>query len=166
MGGTDISGFFVPDEFEPHLVGEFLGAFFGPFVAYGPAGFGTEHQVLETGEFGNDAVVLADHADVMGDGVGLVFGEEGLTVEFEGAFLGMECAVEDAHEGGFSGSVFTDEGVDSLAFDLEIDLVEGGDGAEFLGNARHFDGEAHVFLASPVRTSKRAAVVSPPRPDF
>ena len=67
--------------------------------------------------------MLMHHADAGADGRFRVRNASLLAVDVYLAFIGFIETVDDAHQGRFSGAVFTHYAVDGAFFDLKIDVL-------------------------------------------
>ena len=83
--------------------------------------------------------MLVHHADAERGGIIGVVDLDGLAVFADLARLRLIQAEEHAHERGFAGAVFTEQGVDLALFELQGDVVVGLDARELLGDVKHFD---------------------------
>lgn len=99
-----------------------------------------ENHVLQDREVVGEHEVLVHHADATGDGVGGA-GEDGLfAVDGDGALVRLLHAVEDLHQGRFTGTVLTAQGVHGALADGDVDVAVGYDTGESFGDAAQFDG--------------------------
>ena len=98
-----------------------------------------EDDVVEHGEHVDELEVLVHHADAERGGIIGVVDLDGLAVFADLARLRLVQAEEHAHERGFAGAVFTEQGVDLALFELQGDVVVGLDTGELLGDVKHFD---------------------------
>ena len=98
-----------------------------------------EDDVVEHGEHVDELEVLVHHADAERGGIIGVVDLDGLAVFADLARLRLVQAEEHAHERGFAGAVFTEQGVDLALFELQGDVVVGLDARELLGDVKHFD---------------------------
>ena len=98
-----------------------------------------EDDVVEHGEHVDELEVLVHHADAERGGIIGVVDLDGLAVFADLARLRLIQAEEHAHERGFAGAVFTEQGVDLALFELQGDVVVGLDARELLGDVKHFD---------------------------
>ena len=99
-----------------------------------PARFPAEHDVLRDSKGGNEHKMLVNHADALGDHV---FGVEVLhalaaNIDVAGG-RGLD-AVQNIHQRGFTGAVFTDQGENLAAPDLQTDVVIRQNAGELHGN--------------------------------
>ena len=71
------------------------------------------------------------------------------------AVFGID-AEEAFHQRGFTGAIFTHQGMDSAPFHRQGDVIQGLDAGECFGNVRHLEQDIvlHIFLSS---FSKKAA---------
>ena len=83
--------------------------------------------------------MLADHADARCDRLFRVVKAGRLLPNAKFAVAGLKRPVEDAHQGGLPRPVLPDDRVDGAGFDDEIDVLQGGDVSEPLGDAAHLD---------------------------
>ena len=96
-----------------------------------------EKNVLTDGEGGDKAELLENHANAQ------IFGRNPFplfhlnTVDGDVSAVGDVQALKNFDQGGFSGAVFSDEGVDFAEFDSEIHPRQDSVGAEGLFNALH-----------------------------
>jgi hypothetical protein len=121
-----------------------------------------EEDVVEDGHGAGEHEVLVDHPYAGGEGV--VGGAEGLglAVDEDAAGVGAEQAVEDVHEGGFAGAVFTEEAVDGGGGNGEGDGVEGGDGAEGFVDVEEFDEGSHEGIVMiGIKAASRREIQNP-----
>ena len=86
-----------------------------------------EDDVVEHGEHVDELEVLVHHADAERGGIIGVVDLDGLAVFADLARLRLVQAEEHAHERGFAGAVFTEQGVDLALFELQGDVVVGLD---------------------------------------
>ena len=100
---------------------------------------GAEDNVVEHGEHVDELEVLVHHADAERGGIIGIVDLDGLAVFADLARLRLVQAEEHAHERGFSGAVFTEQGVDLALFELQGDVVVGLNTGELLGDVKHFD---------------------------
>ena len=69
--------------------------------------------------------MLKHHADAQGAGLLRASNLYGLTVKVNVAGVGLDSAVNDFHEGGLASAVLTQNGVDLLGHDIQVDGVIG-----------------------------------------
>ena len=83
--------------------------------------------------------MLVHHADVQRRGIVGVVDVNDLTVLLDDACLRLVKAEEDAHKGGLTGTVLTQQGVDFSPAQLQGDVVVGNDAGKLLPDVEHFD---------------------------
>ena len=105
------------------------------------AGFDAQHDVVEHREALDQFEMLVHHADAQGVGVVGVFDADLLAVLFDRAVFRLVQTEQNAHQRGFTGAVFAQQGVHFAAAQLEGDIVVGLDAGEFLGDVQHLDHE-------------------------
>src|SRR6185312_14928836 len=120
-----------------------------------------------------DRQVLIDRLDAQALGGGRAVDDDRLALEQQAAGIGLDGAGDDLHQGGFAGAVVAQQRHDLAGLHREIDVTQGLDGAEALGQA--FDGQ-HRRLAEGSRARSRnrqrvwsiahGATLSAPSPVF
>ena len=95
-------------------------------------------EQLSAGHQRVDRRLLEGHPDRAADIVGLA---DHVVAGYERrAGGGAEEGGEDADQGGLAGAVGAEEAVDLSGVDLEVEVVDGADGAELTDEGRDFDG--------------------------
>ena len=102
-------------------------------------GLGTQNDVVQHGEHIDQLEVLVHHADAQRRGVVGVVDLHRLAVFPDLARFRLVQAEQDAHQRGFAGAVFPQQGVDLPLPQLKGDVVVGLDAGELLGDVKHFD---------------------------
>ena len=102
-------------------------------------GFGAQNDIVQHGEDLHQLEVLMHHADAQrGCRVGV--GDVHLHAVFANfARLGLIQTEQHAHQRGFAGAVFAQQGVDLALAELQRDVVVGLDAGELLCDVKHFD---------------------------
>jgi hypothetical protein len=108
-----------------------------PAVAW----FLAEHDVLPHGEVVGQHEVLEHHADAVGDGVLRRLEVAFLTVDLDGALVGLVRAVEGLHQRRLAGAVLADDRVDGARTHRQVDPVVGHHAGEPLDDVAQLDGE-------------------------
>ena len=80
-----------------------------------------------------------NHADAEIVGIVGVLDLDFLSVFFDGAFLGLVETEQHAHQRGFAGAVFAEQGMDFAFFELKRDIVVCDDAGKTLGDMQHFN---------------------------
>ena len=83
--------------------------------------------------------MLVHHADAEVVGVVRVLDLDLLAVLFDDALLRLVQAEQNTHQGGFSGAVFAEQGVDFALSELQRDIVVCDDAGEALGDVQHLN---------------------------
>ncbi len=102
---------------------------------------GSEDLLLAEEEVGHDVEVVAqgevleDGGDAEGLGLGRAAGPDGLAVEGDVAVVGRVDPRDHLDERGLAGAVVADQGDDLARPDVHVDVREGLDGTEALGDA-------------------------------
>ncbi len=104
-----------------------------------PGALVAEDDVLRDGERRDEHEVLVDHADPARDRVARRTDARVLALQRDRAGVGAVQAVEDVHERRLSGAVLTEERMDLVLVDDEVDAVQRGEVAEALHDAAHLD---------------------------
>ena len=82
--------------------------------------------------------MLMHHADAEGIGIIGVVDLDNFAVFLNGPLLSLIQAEQDTHQGGLSGAVFPQQGVDFAGFQLKGHIIIGDDSRKTLGNVQHF----------------------------
>ena len=101
---------------------------------------GAEHDVLEHAQRRHEHEMLMHHADAVTDRLARGADAHRLAIDADFAGVGLVEAVEDRHQRRLAGAVLADDAVNDAAFDAEIDVLVGVNGAEALVDADEFDG--------------------------
>ena len=103
------------------------------------AGLHAQDDVVQDGEALHQFEVLVYHADSQRVGVIGVLDLHHLAVLFDDALLRLVQAEQHAHQGGFSGAVLAQQGMDLAPLQLERDVVVGDNSRKALGDIQHFN---------------------------
>ena len=98
----------------------------------------TQDDVIQDREALHQFKVLVHHADAQGIGVVGVVDLHFLAVLMDLAFLRLVQTEQHAHQGGLTGTVFTQQGMDLTLAKLQGDIVVGDDTGKPLGDVQHF----------------------------
>ena len=101
-------------------------------------GFGAQNDVVQHREAFHQLKMLVHHADVQGSGIVGVVDSYHLAVLFDHAGFRLVQTKQDAHQGGFSRAVLTQQGVDLPPPQLEGHVIIGLDAGKLLGDVQHF----------------------------
>jgi hypothetical protein len=129
------------------------------------AAFAAQHDVVEHGHVLDQHEVLVDHADAQRDGVMAGADAAFLAVDQQLAAVGFVIAVQDAHQGGFAGAIFTDHTVDRAAVDGEADVGVRLHGPEGLADVAKFYGWLHGWMAFRCSRNQKKTFKSAPNRD-
>ena len=106
---------------------------------------GAEHDILKHGEILDQHEMLVHHADAAGDRRVRILDRHSLAVDDDIAPVGLVEAVEDRHQGRFSGAVFTDNAVNGALANGQVDILIGMDKAKALVDATQLDGNNRSY---------------------
>ena len=98
-----------------------------------------EDDVIEHREALDQFEVLMHHAYAQCVGVVRVVDLDLLPVFLDNTLFRLVQAEQHTHQGGFTGAVFAQQGMDLALAQLQGDIVVGFDTGEFLGDVQHFD---------------------------
>ena len=109
--------------------------------------FQSQYDIFCGGKDVHQFEVLMDHADAALEGI--LGGGDGdrISADQNLALIGKINSGQHVHQGGFAAAVFTQQGQNLTAFDVQRDIVVGNDFAEALGDVFHLDGIS-VFQAN------------------
>ena len=107
-----------------------------------------QDDVIQHGEAFHQLEVLVNHADAQGIGVVRVVDPDLHAVLFDHALLGLVKTEQNAHQRGFSGAVFPQQGVNFTLFQLERNVVVRDDTGEALRNVYHFDCVRYILQSN------------------
>ncbi len=130
--GTHHEAVFAPEFSE--LLADRAGAF-----GEQRAAFGAEHHVFEHGERRHQHEVLMHHADAMADGFARGTDSDRLAIDADFTSVGFIEAVQNRHQRRFASPIFADNPMDDAAFDDQVDVIVGVNGAEAFIDADEFD---------------------------
>ena len=116
-------------------------------------GFETQSHGLRHGKDRDQHEVLVHHPDPRCHRIGGVLEVHYFPVDADFAFFGLVQAVEDIHQGGFTRTVFPQQGVDLPRFHHQVNVVIRHQGAETLGDAPQF--QFHSCLSPTTSLSLR-----------
>ena len=102
-------------------------------------GLCAQDNIVQHGKALHQLKVLVHHADVQGRGIVGVVDFHNLAVLFDNAGFRLVQAKQDAHQRGFTGTVFAQKRMDFPPAQLEGNIVIGLDAREFLGDVQHLD---------------------------
>ena len=108
----------------------------------------TEDDVVQHGEALHQLEVLVNHADAQSIGIVGVVDFDLHAVLFDYALLSLIKAEQNAHQRGFTGAVFTQQGVYLALFQLERNIVVCDDTGEALRNVYHFDCVRYILQSN------------------
>ena len=127
------------------------------------AGFHTQHDVIQHREALHQLKVLVDHADAKVVCIVGVIDLDFLAVFLDDALFRLVQAEQNAHEGGFAGAVFAQQGMHFAFAQLEGDVVVCLDTGELLGNIQHFNDKIFSQSAHAPFTNQSIGAALPPR---
>jgi hypothetical protein len=87
--------------------------------------------------------MLMHHADTQGIGIQGAFHFDFLPLYFDHALLRLVKSEENAHEGGLSRAVFSQQRVDLTLFQLNRNIIIGNDSRKLLCDVKHFNNIIH-----------------------
>ena len=93
--------------------------------------------------------MLVHHSDAKAVGIIWVFEMHHFAVFLNDALFRLVHAEQNAHQRGFSRTVFAQKRMDLALFELQRYIVVRNDARELLGDAAHLDDVIHVVLLSP-----------------
>ena len=99
----------------------------------------SQDDVIQHGKDVDQLKMLMDHTDMQGGGVVGIVDLDLFAVLFDDAFVRLIEAEEHAHQRGFAGAVFAQQGVNLAPAQLQRNVVVGLDPRKFLGDVEHFD---------------------------
>ena len=104
-----------------------------------------EIDVLGHREVGHDAQLLVDHADAGRQRLARRAEMHGPAVDRHAAVVLAVQAGDDLHQGRLAGTVLADQAVDFAGAQHEVDVAQGRDAAERLGDAAQFERRRGFF---------------------
>ncbi|SKF62081.1 Uncharacterised protein [Mycobacteroides abscessus subsp. abscessus] len=99
------------------------------------------------------------HANAVLDGVLGAGQSDPFAIDGDGALVGLVQAVEDVHQGRLAGTVATEQPVHLTGVQGQVDVVQGGDVAEALGDVGHHQASRWGVLIRPGITRARGLVL-------
>ena len=101
--------------------------------------FHAQDDVLQHGEVVHQLEVLMHHADAEAVGITRALDLRLLPIDDDLALFRRIEAEEYAHQRGFAGAVFAQQGMDLPFSSMEVDVVVGDQAGEFFDDLTHFD---------------------------
>ena len=95
----------------------------------------SQPNVLSHRQGVKEAEVLKDHADAQLSGFLGIFDQNGLTIEDDAARIGLDCTIDDFHQGGFARPIFPKNGMDLSLLDVQGHTIVGHHGRIAFGDA-------------------------------
>jgi hypothetical protein len=96
-----------------------------------------QNQVIQCAQFGDNAVVLAHHADVVRDGISRATKLHALTAQIDFARVGRVVAVENAHQRRLARAVLAHNRMQRACHNLQVHRIAGNQRAEPLRYPAH-----------------------------
>jgi len=113
--------------------------------------FFTQNDVLPNSVFRYQKDFLVNHADASGNGFTGIIEFDFTSLQVDLAFVCWLHTVQDLHQGGFSRSIFTHNGMDLSFSEVQAYIIQRHEvGRKNFVDAFHFDDIIHRHLPFPV----------------
>ena len=117
-------------------------------------GLRTQDDVVQNRKYVDQLEMLMDHADAQGRGVIGVIDLDDLAVFLDHTCFRLIQAEQNAHQRGFSRTVFAQQRMDLATAQLKRNVVICNDTRKFLGNIQHLDYMLRLHKDQPASYSK------------
>ena len=108
----------------------------------------SQDNILCHGQRGNEHEVLVDHTNLQANSIAGSGNVNMLAIDENFTAVRVDQAVEDVHQGGFAGAVFSNQGVNLSLTNRQVDLIVGNYARPGLADVVHLHGKRYITLFS------------------